>query len=149
MSAAEFYDYAVLRLVPRVERGEFVNVGILLSCAANGHLDVRIELDEARALAIDPTLDLALVRRLLDAIVAICRGGDDAGTIGQLPPRARFHWLTAQRSAIIQTSPVHSGKCGDLHATMQSLMLRMVRVPGPAGRSATMPGTTADPDRSA
>lgn len=149
MSAAEFYDYAVLRLVPRVERGEFVNVGILLSCAANGHLDVRIELDEARALALDPTLDLALVRRLLDAIVAICRGGDDAGTIGQLPPRARFHWLTAQRSAIIQTSPVHSGKCGDLHATMESLLLRMVRIPGPAGRSATMPGTTADAEHSA
>ena len=130
MHAADFYDYAVLRLVPRVERGEFINVGILLSCAARGHLDVRIELDEARALALDPALDLALVRRLLGAVEAICRGGADAGPIGLLPPRARFHWLTAQRSAILQTSPVHGGKCGDLDATMERLLQRMVRVDG-------------------
>ncbi len=130
MHAAEFYDYAVLRLVPRVERGEFINVGILLSCAARGHLDVRIELDEARALALDPALDLALVRRLLDAVEAVCRGGTEAGPIGLLPPRARFHWLTAQRSAILQTSPVHGGKCGDLDATMEHLLQRMVRVAG-------------------
>lgn len=130
MHAAEFYDYAVLRLVPRVERGEFINVGILLSCAARGHLDVRIELDETRALALDPALDLALVRRLLDAIEAICRGGAEAGPIGLLPPRARFHWLTAQRSAILQTSPVHGGKCDDLDATMEHLLQRMVRVAG-------------------
>jgi len=130
MHAAEFYDYAVLRLVPRVERGEFINVGILLSCAARGYLDVRIELDDTRALALDPALDLALVRRLLDAVEAICRGGAGAGPIGLLPPRARFHWLTAQRSAILQTSPVHGGKCGDLDATMEHLLRRMVRVGG-------------------
>lgn len=130
MHAAEFYDYAVLRLVPRVERGEFINVGILLSCATRGYLDVRFELDEARALALDPALDLALVRRLLGAVEAVCRGGAEAGPIGLLPPRARFHWLTAQRSAILQTSPVHGGKCGDLDATMQHLLQRMVRVAG-------------------
>ena len=143
MPAVEFYDYAMLRLVPRVERGEFINVGILLSCAANGHLDVRIGFDERRALALDPSLDLVLVQRLLDAVVAICRGGAEAGVIGLLPPRARFHWLTAQRSAILQTSPVHSGKCGDLEATMAQLMRRMVLVPGPADGSATMPRTPA------
>ena len=130
MHAAEVYDYAVIRLVPRVERGEFINVGILLSCAAKGHLDVRIELDEARALALDPSLDLEQVHRLLGAIEALVRGGAEAGTIGLLPPRARFHWLTAQRSAILQTSPVHGGKCGDLAATMEHLMRRMVRVAG-------------------
>ncbi|TYT26138.1 DUF3037 domain-containing protein [Luteimonas viscosa] len=130
MHAVEFYDYAAIRLVPRVERGEFINVGILLSCAARGHLDVRIELDEARALALDPALDLALVRRLLGAIEAVCRGGADAGAIGLLPPRARFHWLTAQRSAILQTSPVHGGKCADLDATMEHLLQRMVRIAG-------------------
>lgn len=130
MHAAEFYDYAVLRLVPRVERGEFINVGILLSCAARGHLDVRIELDEARALALDPTLDLGQVRRLLGAVEAVCRGGADAGPIGLLPARARFHWLTAPRSAILQTSPVHGGRCDDLAATMEHLLRRMVRVPG-------------------
>jgi hypothetical protein len=129
MPAAEIYDYAVLRLVPRVERGEFINVGILLSCAANGHLDVRIELDEARARALDPTLDLEHVRRLLTAVEAVCRGGPDAGPIGLLPSRARFHWLTAQRSAILQTSPVHAGKCSDFAATMELLLRRMVRTP--------------------
>ena len=130
MHAAEFYDYAVIRLVPRVERGEFINVGILLSCAASGHLAVRIELDPQRALALDPTLDLDQVHRLLGAIEAIVRGGAQAGPIGLLPPRARFHWLTAQRSAILQTSPTHGGKCGDLDATMEHLMRRMVRVAG-------------------
>ena len=130
MRAAEFYDYAVIRLVPRVERGEFINVGILLSCAASGHLAVRIELDPQRALALDPTLDLDQVHRLLGAIEAIVRGGAQAGPIGLLPPRARFHWLTAQRSAILQTSPTHGGKCGDLDATMEHLMRRMVRVAG-------------------
>ena len=130
MHAAEFYDYAVIRVVPRVERGEFINVGILLSCAASGHLAVRIELDPQRALALDPTLDLDQVHRLLGAIEAIVRGGAQAGPIGLLPPRARFHWLTAQRSAILQTSPTHGGKCGDLDATMEHLMRRMVRVAG-------------------
>ena len=130
MHAAEFYDYAVIRLVPRVDRGEFINVGILLSCAASGHLAVRIELDPQRALALDPTLDLDQVHRLLGAIEAIVRGGAQAGPIGLLPPRARFHWLTAQRSAILQTSPTHGGKCGDLDATMEHLMRRMVRVAG-------------------
>ncbi len=131
MHAAEVYDYTAIRLVPRVERGEFINVGILLSCAARHHLDVRVELDEARARALDPRLDLALVHRLLAAIETVCRGGAEAGPIGLLPPRARFHWLTAQRSAIIQTSPVHSGKCADFNATMEHLLDRMVRVPRP------------------
>lgn len=130
MHAAEFYDYAVVRLVPRVERGEFINVGIVLSCAARGYLKAGIELDATRALALDPTLDLDQVRRLLGAIDAICRGGADAGPIGRLPARARFHWLTAQRSAIVQTSPVHTGKCGDLDATLERLLQRMVRAPG-------------------
>jgi hypothetical protein len=129
--APDVYDYAAIRLVPRVERGEFINVGILLSCAARGHLDVRIELDAGRALALDPGLDLALVRRLLGAIESICRGGPEAGPIGQLPPRARFHWLTAQRSAIVQTSPVHSGLCDDFDATMAHLLVSMVRVARP------------------
>lgn len=131
MPAAELYDYATIRLVPRVERGEFINVGILLSCDARDHLDVRIELDESRARALDPGLDFALVQRLLAAIEAVCRGGAAAAPIGLLPARARFHWLTAQRSAIIQTSPVHSGKCGDLAATMEQLLDRMVRVQQP------------------
>lgn len=129
MRPADTYDYAVIRVVPRVEREEFVNVGILLSCEASGYLEARIELDEARIAALDPTLDLESLRRHLDTIPAICRGGPGTGPIGLLPKRARFHWLTAKRSSIIQTSPVHMGKCADMAATMEHLLERMVRRP--------------------
>lgn len=129
MRALDTYDYAVIRVVPRVEREEFVNVGIILSCEGTGFLDARIELAETRLLALDPTLDLESLRRHLDAIPAICRGGAEAGPIGRLPQRARFHWLTARRSSIIQTSPVHMGKCNDMPAILEHLMDRMVRPP--------------------
>ena len=128
MRAHDTYDYAVIRVVPRVEREEFVNVGVILSCEASRYLEARIELDEARVLALDPHLDLEALRRHLDSIPAICKGGAEAGPIGLLPPRARFHWLTAKRSAVIQTSPVHMGKCADMAATMEHLLERMVRV---------------------
>ncbi len=131
MRAHDAYDYAVIRVVPRVEREEFVNVGVILSCEASRYLEARIELDEARLLALDPHLDLEALRRHLDSIPAICKGGAEAGPIGLLPPRARFHWLTAKRSAIIQTSPVHMGKCVDMGATMEHLLERMVRVRRP------------------
>jgi hypothetical protein len=127
--ALDTYDYAVIRVVPRVEREEFVNVGVILSCERTGFLDARIEFDHARLLALDPTLDLESLRRHLDAIPAICRGGAEAAPIGLLPQRARFHWLTAKRSSIIQTSPVHMGKCGDMPAILEHLMDRMVRPP--------------------
>lgn len=129
MHALDTYDYAVIRVVPRVEREEFANVGVILSCERAGFLDARIELDERRLLALDPTLDLESLRRHLAAIPAICRGGAEAGPIGLLPQRARFHWLTAKRSSIIQTSPVHMGKCGDMPAILEHLMDRMVRSP--------------------
>ena len=121
------FDYAVLRVVPRVEREEFVNVGVILSCEASRFLEARIELDEGRVLALAPGLDMESLRRHLQTIPAICRGDADAGPIGLLPQRARFHWLTAKRSSIIQTSPVHTGKCGDLPAIMERLLQRMVR----------------------
>lgn len=134
MRTADTYDYAVIRVVPRVEREEFVNVGIILSCERAGFLQARIELDEARVRALDPTVDLAMVRRHLAAIPAICRGGEAAAPIGLLPPRARFHWLTARRSAVIQTSSTHMGRCGDLEATLEHLMETMVRPPRPRAR---------------
>jgi hypothetical protein len=124
------YDYAVIRVVPRVEREEFVNVGVILSCPAQGDLlEARIELDAARIHALDPTLDLDHLRRHLDVIPRICRGGDDAGAIGKLPPRERFRWLTAVRSTVIQCSPVHTGRCDEADVTIDGLMDRMVRVP--------------------
>lgn len=127
MHALDTYDYAVIRVVPRVEREEFINVGILLSCERSGYLQARIELDEARVRALDPSIDLDSLRRHLDTIPRICEGGAQAGPIGLLPKRARFHWLTAKRSAIIQTSPVHMGRCGDMDAILEHLLDRMVR----------------------
>ena len=125
---ANHYDYAVIRVVPRVEREEFLNVGVILSCEASRYLEARVELEESRVLALAPDLDVESLRRHLQTIPAICRGGAEAGPIGLLPQRARFHWLTAKRSSIIQTSPVHTGKCGDMPATMERLLQRMVRI---------------------
>ena len=123
------YDYAVIRVVPRVERGEFVNAGVILSCASENHLAARIELDEARLLALDPGADLASLRAALAAIPLICAGGPGAGAMGALSLRERFHWLVAPRSTSIQTSPVHTGRCTDLEATLERLLERMVRTP--------------------
>jgi Protein of unknown function (DUF3037) len=123
------YDYAVIRVVPRVEREEFVNVGVIVSCPAKGFLEARIELDERRLTALDSTLDVASVRTHLATIPAICRGGEQAGPIGQLSQRERFHWLVAPRSTIIQTSPVHTGYCKDPAAVLEHLLDAMVRPP--------------------
>jgi hypothetical protein len=123
------YDYAIVRVVPRVERGEFINVGVLLSCKSAGYLRAVIEVDEARLLALDPTLDLHPIRATLDAIPLICAGGPAAGALQHLSLRERFDWLVAPRSTAIQTSPVHSGRCeGELDQTLERLMDRMVRV---------------------
>ena len=121
------YDYAVVRVVPRVERGEFVNAGVIVSCAPLGFLGARIELDEARLLALDPHADLETIRASLAAIPVICAGGAAAGALGRLSRRERFDWLTAPRSALIQTSAVHTGRCDDAEAVIEHLMQTMVR----------------------
>jgi Protein of unknown function (DUF3037) len=121
------YDYAIVRVVPRVERGEFVNAGIILSCDIERILQARIELDETALLALDAGVDLDLARRSLATIPAICAGGVDAGEIGKLSARARFHWLVSPKSTIVQTSPVHSGQCSDLQVALEHLMNRMIR----------------------
>jgi hypothetical protein len=121
------YDYAIIRVVPRVERGEQVNAGVILSCADVDFLDARIELDEAAVLALDPAVDLEEVRANLATIPAICRGGSDAGPIGELPARGRFRWLVSPRSTIIQPSPVHTGRTADPAACLEKLMDRLVR----------------------
>ena len=120
------YDYAVVRVVPKVDREEFINAGVILSCPDLSFLEARIKLDESRLLALDPHVDLDLVRKHLAAIPIICRGGDGAGTIGQLPQRQRFHWLVAPRSTVIQTSPVHTGRCNDPAAALERLVATMV-----------------------
>ena len=121
------YDYAVLRVVPRVEREEFVNVGVIVSCPARDFLEARIELDEQKLAALDSALDVEAIRTYLAAIPIICAGGEQAGPIGQLTQRERFHWLVAPRSTIIQTSPVHTGYCKEPSEVLEHLLNTMVR----------------------
>ena len=136
------YDYAIIRIMPRVEREEFVNVGVIVSCLAQGFLEARIELVEQRLLALDATLDIATVRDHLAAIPIICAGGESAGPIGRLSQRERFHWLVAPRSTVIQTSPVHTGCCQDPAAVLEHLLDTMVR-PCRAVSSAAATGLVA------
>jgi Protein of unknown function (DUF3037) len=121
------YDYAIVRVVPRVERGEFINAGIIVSCDVERILRASIELDESALLALDAGVDLELVRGTLATIPAICAGGADSGAIGKLSARERFHWLVSPRSTIVQTSPVHTGQCTDVEAALEHLMNRMIR----------------------
>jgi hypothetical protein len=123
------FDYAVVRVVPRVDREEFLNAGVILYCLQQGFLGAAVELDERRLLALAPDVDLALVSTHLEALPRICAGGAEAGPIGQLPQKERWHWLVAPRSTILQTSAVHSGLCEDPGAALQQLMDRMVRLP--------------------
>jgi hypothetical protein len=123
------YDYAVIRVVPRVERAEFVNAGVIVWCKEKDFLEARIELDEQRARALDPALDLDAVRKHLASIAIVCAGGPEAGALGKLSKRERFDWLVAPRSTIIQPSPVHTGRCTDLAKTLDHLLDAMVRAP--------------------
>ncbi len=123
----QHYDYAVVRVVPRVERGEFVNVGIILSNTAGGWLRACFDLDEAAVLALTPDADLESIRTALNAIEQTCAGRNLSHALAQMTPRERFHWLVAPRSTSIQTSPVHSGYGSDMQAVMDHLMARMVR----------------------
>ncbi|MFL5348600.1 MAG: DUF3037 domain-containing protein [Hyalangium sp.] len=128
MPAPSSFDYAIVRVVPRVERGEFINAGIILFCLTQRFLAAKVELDEQRLLALEPDVDVALVRGHLEAIPHLCAGGRKAGPIGQLPQKERWHWLVAPRSTIIQTSPVHSGLCEDPVKALDHLLGTMVRL---------------------
>ena len=127
MAGEQTYDYAIIRVVPRVERGEAINVGVILSCPALDFLDARIELDPSRLLAIDPSADVEATRAHLEMIPRVCRGGPDAGPIGEMPQRSRFHWLVSPRSTIIQLSPVHTGRTNDPEKALERLLETMVR----------------------
>ncbi len=127
MPAEYTYDYAIIRVVPRVDRGEQVNAGVILSCADTDFLEARIDLDERALLALDAGVDLAAVHANLDVIPVVCRGGPEAGPIGMLPARDRFRWLVSPRSTIVQPSPVHTGRTTDPAACLEHLMDRMVR----------------------
>jgi Protein of unknown function (DUF3037) len=120
------YDYAVVRLTPSAERGEFVNSGLVLHCLERGFLECRVHLDEARLLAMCPTLDLETVRLHLKAFARICAGDLSAGPIAKLSTRERFQWLVAPRSTMIQISEVHSGVSESPRDTFEELFRRLV-----------------------
>jgi len=130
MPAPSSFDYAIIRVVPRVERGEFVNAGVVLFCRVRRFLSARIALDIPRLLALAPGIDCDEVRRHLDAVALICAGDPAGGAIALLPQSERFHWLVAPRSSMIQTSPVHAGVTDDPAAMLDHLLATMVQRPG-------------------
>lgn len=126
MHAPNSYDYALIQLVPSVERGECLNVGVILFCRTLGFLGARVHLNTARALALFHDLDLAVIQQQLDDMVLISQGGPEAGPLGKMSQSERFHWLVSPRSTIIQTSPVHEGVCDDPEAALEHLLKTMV-----------------------
>jgi Protein of unknown function (DUF3037) len=123
------FDYAIVRVVPRVDRGEFLNAGVILFSSTAAFLAARIGCDHDRLTALAPDIDVALIDSYLATIPKVCAGGPEAGSIGALAQRERFHWLVAPRSTIIQPSPVHAGVSHDLEAVLQNLFDKLVRPP--------------------
>lgn len=120
------YDYAVIRVVPLVERGECINVGVILFCRQRAFLGVLTHLDEARLLALAPDIDLDVVRAQLDLISQISAGNREVGSLAHMSLSERFHWLVSPRSTIIQVSPVHGGLCSDPETALKHLLQTMV-----------------------
>lgn len=129
MPAPHSFDYAVIRVVPRVDREEFINVGVILFARTLRFLDARIALDPDRLAALAPNLPPAEVQRHLDAFRRVCRGEISGGPLSGLTPAERFHWLVAPRSTVIQTSPVHSGLTHDPAGDLDRLFEQLVLLP--------------------
>ena len=127
MPTPNAFDYALVRVVPHVEREEFVNVGVILVCPTRRFLGARLHLDRERLRALAPDADLPMINTQLDLIPSVCAGGAAAGPIGQLSQAERFHWLVAPRSTTIQISPVHNGLCDDPQAELDALFDKMVK----------------------
>jgi hypothetical protein len=120
------FQYAIWRVVPSVERGEALNVGVVLFCRRRGFLGARVLVDEARLRALAPGLDVDAVRRHLDGMVRVADGDPAGGAIAHLPQSDRFGWLTAASSTIVQPSPIHTGLCDDPAGTLERLFSRLV-----------------------
>ena len=128
MPAMHLFEYAVIRVVPRVEREEFMNVGVIMYCRAQGFLRIMTELNENRLRAFSSDLDIPELTERLSAFERICTGKAEGGVIGKLPIAERFRWLTATRSTVVQTSAVHPGLCVDAGETLTRLFEQLVQV---------------------
>jgi Protein of unknown function (DUF3037) len=149
-----WYSYAIVRVVPRVERGEFLNVGVILLAREHELCAARVELDKARLLCLAPSIDLATVERHLGTLLAISAGRPEGGPIAALQAPERFYWLVSPRSTMIQTSPVHAGRCEEpdhsatsdgaplLVAALESLLAEFVRLPSVSLRRAAKDSRT-------
>jgi len=126
MQDKHLYEYAVIRVVPRVEREEFLNVGIILYCSKQGFLEAKIQVNEDRFKAFPCTIETFELKEYLSTWERICKGGKKGGTIGILPIASRFRWLTATRSTIVQTSKVHPGFCDNASETLECLFHELV-----------------------
>ena len=120
------FEYALLRAVPRVDRGECVNVGVIVYCQAHDFVGARVHLDADRLRALDPQVDVEPISAALEGIVAVCDGGG-GGHAGRARPRERFGWLTAPRSTVVQPGPVHAGLTDDPRAELGRLLAALVR----------------------
>lgn len=123
------FEYALLRVVPRVEREEFINAGVVLHCQETNFLDARIHLDYDRLRAIDPEADHKAILAHLETARLVCQGGPKAGSIGSLPQVQRFGWLVAPRSTVVQASPIHTGFTEDPEEALDHLLDTIVRTP--------------------
>lgn len=126
MPAAHAFEYTIVRVVPHVEREEFINAGVILLCRPLRFLGSRIALDAQRLHALAPGCDIAAVRAHLDLIPRVCQGGADAGDLGELDHAERFRWLASPRSTVVQVSPVHNGLCDDPQAALDDLFHLLV-----------------------
>lgn len=129
MCAQHLCEYATIRIVPDIERGEYLIAGVILLCRTQRFLEAYTALDQQRLLVLAPTIDtvnLHAIEEQLSYIPRVCRGGQEAGPIGLLPLYERFRWLTAPRNTVIQPSPVHCGLCDDPHHMLKQLIKRYV-----------------------
>lgn len=126
MQEKHVFEYAVIRVVPRVEREEFINVGVVVFCKRKKFLDCLYKLDTGRLVAISPGLELEELEKYLDSFKRICTGSDSGGPIAALEPAERFRWLTAVRSTVLQTSRVHPGLCHNPHEVLDRLFEQLV-----------------------
>lgn len=127
MPAPSSFDYAIVRVVPHVERGERINVGVILYCRSRDFLAARLELDRERLAWLDPSADAPAIDERLQSIAAICAGGASAGPIGRLTQAERFHWLVSPRSTVVQTSRPHVGLCEEPGSALEKLFDRFVK----------------------